>query len=302
MVGALTATAQEAVSQDAEQQPLAAESLLLDVLQTANGRFVAVGERGHVVLSDNAEEWQQAARVPTRSTLTSVTAVGDKLWAAGHDSVIIASEDGGENWTRQFFDPERQQPILDIHFFDENNGFAMGAYALMLRTRDGGQTWEEHYVSDEEWHLNGLVDLGQGQLIIAGEAGYSYISSDQGESWEVVELPYLGSMFSAVSNGDCVLAYGLRGNVQESCDAGASWSQLDSPTEASLAGGAMQNGSVMLVGNSGQLLERRSDGQFVATLHPSGMDFAAVLPLREGEWLLVGEGGTYRYPPREGAR
>ena len=69
---------------------------------------------------------------------------------------------------------------------------------------------------------------------------------------------------------------------------------------ASLAGGAVANGTLVMVGNSGQVLERGSDGQFRASLHPSGVDFSAVLSLGNGRWLLVGEEGTHRYPAREG--
>ncbi len=33
--------------------------------------------------------------------------------------------------------------------------------------------------------------------------------------------------------------------------------------------------------------------------HPSGVDFAGVIPLDEGRWLLVGENGSHVYPAGE---
>jgi photosystem II stability/assembly factor-like uncharacterized protein len=66
----------------AEMQPLSADSMLLDVIRVDH-RLVAVGERGHVVFSDDGKTWQQAEHVPTRSTLTSLFRVGDRLWAGG---------------------------------------------------------------------------------------------------------------------------------------------------------------------------------------------------------------------------
>ena len=52
---------------------LAAESSLLDVAH-AGSRIVGVGERGHVVLSDdNGKSWRQAKSVPTRAMLTGIT-------------------------------------------------------------------------------------------------------------------------------------------------------------------------------------------------------------------------------------
>ncbi len=34
-------------------------------------------------------------------------------------------------------------PFLDVWFEDENHGFVVGAYGMILRTQDGGQTWED---------------------------------------------------------------------------------------------------------------------------------------------------------------
>lgn len=284
---------------NAELLPLAPQSLLLDVVKTPDGRIVAVGERGHVVLSSDGAEWDQADLVPTRSTLTAVAAAGNSLWAGGHDSTIIFSADGGRTWELQNYDPERQQPIMDIYFFDEKNGFAIGAYGLMLRTYDGGITWEDQDIGGEGWHLNAIADLGAGNLVIAGEAGFSYYSNDGGDSWTPVEMPYPGSMFGVIAAGPCVTTFGLRGNVQESCDDGVSWQELETPVQYSLAGGAYRDGVTLLAGNSGQILIRREDGSFEAVLHPSGVDFAAVVPLDGGAWLLVGDEGSHIYDSKQ---
>ncbi|MEE4174043.1 MAG: YCF48-related protein [Xanthomonadales bacterium] len=284
----------------AERLPLAARSLLLDVTRDSEGRFVAVGERGHVVHSGDGREWTQAEHVPTRSTLTTVASQGNDLWAGGHDTAIIHSSDGGVTWDLVYYDPDRAQPVMDIHFVDAQTGYAIGAYGLMMKTLDGGQTWDEFEVSFDGWHLNGLIDLGDGRLLITGEKGFSYLSQDAGETWETIDMPYPGSMFGAVRTGGCIVVYGLRGNIQRTCDDGQSWEQLASPTENSLAGGAFREGETLLVGNSGQVVRIGADGAVSAEKHPSGVDFAAALPLDDGRWLLVGESGTHVYPALDG--
>ncbi|MGH8106256.1 MAG: WD40/YVTN/BNR-like repeat-containing protein, partial [Arenimonas sp.] len=120
----------------AEMKPLAAKTLLLDITQTNSGYF-AVGERGHVLTSVDAKSWTQIGNIPTRSTLTSIVAIDQKMWAGGHDGLIIASTDGGKTWVRQRVDifepgsadPTKGAPILDILFIDPNHGFAIGAYS-----------------------------------------------------------------------------------------------------------------------------------------------------------------------------
>ena len=283
----------------AELQPLATESLLLDIVRTPSGRLVAVGERGHVVLSDDkGMTWRQAKVVPTRSTLTAVTAVGGRLWAAGHDTVIITSGDGGETWTRQYYDPERQQAVMDIHFLDDQSGVALGAYGLYLVTEDGGESWNDEYVDEEnEYHLNDTVRLADGRRLIAGEAGYSYRSYDDGLSWEALEMPYIGSMWGAVAvGGDCVLFFGLRGHILETCDFGESWSELNVDTLSSLSGATYDADRTIIVGNSGVVLVREGEGPFEVNLHSSGVDFAAVIATGDGGYILVGEDGVHRFP------
>jgi photosystem II stability/assembly factor-like uncharacterized protein len=281
----------------AEHMPLATESMLLDITR-AGDTLVAVGERGHIVISTDGESWQQVEVVPTRSTLTSVFSVGNRLWAGGHDAVIITSGDGGETWTRQFFDPDRQQAVMDIYFTDENNGVAIGSYGLNLWTHDGGQTWEDAAVDAEnDFHLNSLVRFSDGRRLIAGEAGYSYRSYDDGETWEAIEMPYQGSMWGALkTNGGCVLFYGLRGHVLESCDFGSSWTELETGSESSISGAAEHDGLVLLAANSGTVLIRDDRGHFSVHHHSSGVDFSAVISLGDGNFLLAGEDGVHKYP------
>ena len=282
----------------AEHVPLATHSLLLDLVKAGN-RLLAAGERGHIILSDDGgKTWRQAQTVPTRSTLTTLFVIDDRIWAAGHDSVILTSSDGGENWTRQYFDPARQQPIMDLYFQDKSHGIAIGAYGLMLLTSDGGQSWEDGAVNDEDdAHLNAIIETSGGSLLIAGEAGFSYRSTDGGVTWVSMDMPYGGSMFGAVSTAEsCVLFYGLRGHVMRSCDDGDNWEELSTGSEATLLGAAGQDGQILLAGNGGVILVYNGADGFSSHLHSSGVDFSAVLGLGAGHFLLAGEDGTYFYP------
>lgn len=295
-----TAMGQDATELDidySERLPLANDSMLLDVTRAGNN-LVAVGERGHVIISADGKGWKQAEVVPTRATLTTVFATAGRLWAGGHDAVIITSGDGGNTWTREFFDPERQQAVMDIFFTDANNGVAIGSYGLYLKTTDGGQNWEDVTIDEEGgYHLNGMIRFEDGRRLIAGEAGYSYRSFDDGETWEMMDLPYLGSMWGAIRLDEaCVLFYGLRGNAMQSCDFGATWEELDTGIEASISGAAKHDGRLLLAANSGMLLIKDDSSGFNSVKHSSGVDFAAAFALDDGTFLLVGEEGVFTYP------
>lgn len=276
---------------DSEIQPKAAHSLLLDIAGTGDG-FVAVGERGHVLVSADGKTWTQA-KTPTRSTLTSVSARGASLWAAGHDGVIIHSADGGKTWQRQRVqpwsadsrEPTNGSPILDTLFVSDSEGYAVGAYSLLLKTVDGGASWTPlklggpaaaaptatasdsgvfddsmlELAAESDPHLNAIVRTEAGVLLVMGERGAGFRSADGGGSWSRIRLPYEGSMFGLLAlGGEKVLAFGLRGNVFESTDAGGSWRKVDSGTGNSLIGGAVTaDGSVVLVGGNGMLSVRK---------------------------------------------
>ena len=124
--------------------PLAAQSLLLDVAR-AGERLVAVGERGHILYSDDdGKTWTQSDAVPSRTMLTAVTfANSNEGWAVGHDEIILRTQDGGKNWLAANYRPESQQPLLDVWFENASHGLAVGAYGSVYETRDGGRTWAQ---------------------------------------------------------------------------------------------------------------------------------------------------------------
>ena len=107
-----SAAAESAPPEPAVASERAARSLLLGVAE-AGPRLVAVGHRGHVVLSDDGgESWRQARSVPTRASLTAVRFVDAREgWAVGHDAIILHSSDGGETWELQQFAPELEAPL-----------------------------------------------------------------------------------------------------------------------------------------------------------------------------------------------
>ncbi len=296
-------------------KPLASQSLLLDAAE-AGGLMVAVGERGHVLLSlDEGQTWRQVT-APTRSTLNAVFLHDDKLgWAVGHDAVILRTRDGGESWERLYWAPDLEQPLFDVWFKDADNGFAIGAYGLFLETADGGDSWEQRVLVEEEdedleadpyaftsaadLHLNHISKAASGKLYIAAEAGGAFRSDDDGATWEALAPPYEGSFFSCLPlAGDSVLLFGLRGHLFRSDDAGESWRTLETGTVALLTDGAqLPGGPVILTGLAGTLLISRDNGEsFSLAQQADRQGLATALPTSDGGLVLVGEFGVSRLP------
>ena len=139
------------------------------------------------------------------------------LAAIHHDLTILHSPDMGETWLVQFQDISSEKPFLDVLFFTESHGIAVGAYGAFYRTRDGGVTWQKElnasllhpddqaYLDEireldgEEFYLEELasilphfnrVTFANGILYMVGETGMIAQSQDQGMTWQRIEIDY----------------------------------------------------------------------------------------------------------------
>ncbi len=278
----------------AYRAPLAASSLLLDVA-VAGQDVMAVGQRGHILVSrDGGVTWTQA-EVPTRRMLCAVSVLdGQHAWVVGHDAIILHSTDSGQNWSRQHYAPEVEAPLFDVWFEDRLHGIAVGAYGLFLETFDGGQSWQPRSLSDAEPHHFAIARSPGGVLYIAGEFGTIFRSTDRGRSWQACPSPYRGSFFGLLALADeSVLVFGLRGNLYRSTDGGQNWQQLTTGTTAALLGGAQRaDGTVVIVGLSGCILISGADvEQFRLVTRPERTAMSTACELHSARLLILGEDG-----------
>lgn len=283
----------------------AVSNLLLDITQ-AGERLVAAGDRGHILYSDDGgASWMQA-KVPTRQLLTGIDFVDDKHgWAVGHDALILATADGGESWTAQYEDREREAPLLDVWFEDTQHGIAVGAYGALLETIDGGQSWEdisERLDNEDGYHLNAITHIQGSGLFVVGELGGMFRSADMGETWERVESPYQGSFFGVVGGSEpgVVVAFGLRGHLFRSIDFGDSWEGIElvngngNVLESGLAdGNLLRDGRIVVVGHGGAVLTSDDQGRsFKLFNRPDRRSLSGVTSDSQGNLILVGQGGV----------
>lgn len=247
------------------QVPAPAQAVVID-LARADGRLIAVGERGVIVFSDdNGQSWRQA-QVPVSVTLSAVQFVDAKRgWAVGHAGTVLATTDGGEHWSLQLNgaqaaeieskaaqsergsaqDPDAadirilnaerlladgpDKPFLALHFVDSKRGLVVGAYGLAFATQDGGATWQSligHIENPSQVHIYSIARKDH-LLFLAGEQGYVARSTDDGESFAQLQSPYNGSFFTANIRGDgALLVAGLKGHAYLSADSGDSFHRL----------------------------------------------------------------------------
>jgi len=285
-------------AESSEPAPLAAKALLLHVVRAGNN-LVAVGDRGHVVLTaDDGRTWTQSL-TPTRAMLTGVAFPDAQHgWAVGHDGVILATSDGGLTWTRQDDGKGLDAVWLDVLFRDALHGMVVGAYGKFLVTRDGGKSWTPGKPTEDEVHFNQISAGADGYLYLAGESGTVLVSSDGGGLWHKADVPYDGSLFGALPlDGARIITYGLRGHILRSDDHGATWEPLHSDVKVLImAGVRLRNGVIVLGGQGGNFFLSRDAGRSFTHWKPAdfGTSVADLAEAGDGALVAVGEAGAVR--------
>ena len=188
-------------------------------------------------------------------------------------------------------------PLLNVWFANDSDGYALGAYGIFLRTRDGGTTWAvegNRLENPDNYHLYDIARTSSGTVIVVGEAGTLLRSPDDGINWERVDAAYAGSYFGAVAaNDDSLLVYGLRGNVFRSVDQGVTWTQVETGDNRTLmCGAAGDDGSVILAGAAGAVLQSHDAGSSFSVVPTVGNRvYGGITFAPDGRVLLVGFGG-----------
>tara|TARA_R110001606_G_scaffold323656_1_gene470446 strand:+ start:1876 stop:2961 length:1086 start_codon:yes stop_codon:yes gene_type:complete len=288
--GVIAAVA-DAIDRPAIESNLGAHSVLMSVTSVGN-HFIAVGERGLILRSDDdGKSWRQLPS-PVSVTLTGVSFFNDKNgYAIGHGGIVLRTSNGGDDWkvqldgrqlaeellrqAEQSNDDEsvRQaqllladgpdKPFLDLLVLGRDHLVVVGAYGFAFESIDGGQTWGswmDRIDNPFGLHLYSIRKQGE-RMLIAGEQGFVALSMDDGQSFETIETPYEGSFFTAQLLGqDEIVLAGLRGNTLVSDDNGQHWKDIKNPISSSIMTSVIHSdGQVIMANQAGILLGLREN-------------------------------------------
>lgn len=332
-VGVPTASAgtfQDPLDTPAQTTRFAPQSQLSAVAR-AGTRLVAVGVRGLIVISDDdGRSWRQVPS-PVSSDLVAVRLVSARRgWAAGHDGVILATDDGGEHWVRQIdgratadllkahlgalaaggdaraarllkgvqlnYQGGPQVPVLDLWFENEQTGWAIGSFGTIVGTRDGGKTWEswvEKVDDDEMLHFNAIADVG-GNVYLASEKGALFRLDRARERFVRISTGYNGSFFGIVGTGAYVIAYGIGGSAYRSRDGGVTWQRLPTGVQGSFTSACvLEDGRLLLATQDGHLIVSGDQGNTFRQVAVGQPDlFTGIAPAGRNRVTLTGVNGV----------
>jgi len=248
----------------------------------------------NVEAPDNPEHAWRAQKA-SASLLLSVSGLnGQEIWVAGERGHILKRDDS-DAW--QQASVPTQVLLTAIDMFDDRYGWAVGHDAVILKTMDGGSSWQEVYKnSDEQRPLLDVTFRDQQKGIAVGAYGYYLYTQDGGRTWgdKLVneEHDFHLNAISQSAGGELYIA-GEAGSLYRSFDSGENWTTLVSPYEGSffdvLAWG---NDHVAVAGLRGHLYLSKDKGDNWRKI-PSTVQTSlnSMIRLKNGQLLVVGHAG-----------
>lgn len=231
------------VNAGGEPPQIVAEGIPHDMLYAVTldeDRGLAVGDSGLVLkTSDGGKSWSKEQNIPTDMALLTVVSRNDRCIAGGQSGLILTSEDC-VTWSKA--DSGTRERILGVDMNTAGIAYAVGSFGTVLKSTDGGVTWETLSVPWEqlrgesaEPHLYAVKVFGSGDVVVAGEFEL-VLRADSHGTWDVLHQGKR-SLFglSSLSNGQ-LYAVGQEGVILKSADQGLTWNELNSGTKAILTG------------------------------------------------------------------
>lgn len=296
-----------------QQSPMALSATLTAVHFATASHGWAVGHDGVVLHSADAGRTWTRQLDGRRSNAMLLAAANDRMSAAGaaNDAAALKRAEDALADARAAgkFGPSR--PLLSVWFKNVSEGFAAGAYGMLLRTRNGGADWQlwSHRVDNPDaYHFNSIVATAAGTLLIAGEAGHVWRSNDGGESWQTLATGYSGPLYGALgvaneSGGEELLAFGFKGKLFRLPAKTTQWRSVASGTTKHLTAGiVLPSGEPVLVAQDGAVLLGDRHGAAFTPLATVPLAATAVAASPDGRLAVSGAGGAKLVPVGAPAR
>jgi photosystem II stability/assembly factor-like uncharacterized protein len=251
----------------------------------------------HIASEDQGPKWEQVGDLPVENyAAIDFPSGGTEGWISGAGVSLFHTTDGGQNWEKyvdnMLYHQEHHNWLYDVSFSNDMQiGIAVGMKGLIMRTHDGGVSWQRPTTRpDLDFGTPVINDSGQvigeitarhserhggvylsvefvtdTDILAARTAGLIDYSDNGGETWHPVEIDHDGYPDVNGLSIDPVTgkawAVGGRGLINFSSDMGRTWTRQVAGTARSLLDVDMVNDRVgWIVGEGGRILHTVDGG------------------------------------------
>ena len=177
--------------------------------------------------TDGGETWQSQFQNIAGIRLQSICFIGDTGWAVGYNAslkgFILKTTNMGLNWFVQL-NNNLNRAFNDVYFYNTSEGIISGR-GQILRTTNGGESW----AVKESAFYPADISRFDSLTFIPADSGKIYISSDEGETWDLKNACDDAWLYSSTFiNNKKSVAVGLYGTIIITTDGGQNWSPISS--------------------------------------------------------------------------
>jgi photosystem II stability/assembly factor-like uncharacterized protein len=249
------------------------------------------------------------------------------IWAAGSDSRLLKSTDGGQHYTRLLVEGDHQLDFRGIQAISEKVAYVMstgpGKLSRIYKTRYGGDTWRlQFFGSRPQFSLDAIACVSERECFALADpvdGKFVLLSTTDGEHWKELPgdsmPPALPGESASAARGSCLTIFDHReiyfvtghgaARVFHSPDLGRTWTVTDTPiAKSNSSAGAFsiaRSGNVLVVVGGDSSGDAGSEGTAAYSVdegatwnlaaRPPGAFRSGVAFLDRNTLLSVGPGG-----------
>ncbi|MEN8224795.1 MAG: YCF48-related protein [Bacteroidota bacterium] len=275
-------------------------SNLIDAHFISDDEGWIVGTDGTIMHTvDGGDNWESQHSNPDESLWSIFFIDNNEGWACGW-SEIYHTVDAGQNWDQQEV-PYVMGDLMDVFFINHDTGWIVGTYKIVLKTTDGGESWEKIQNSIGDGKCFFRVDFWDelhgcavGNVWNGSTEGFVMVTDDGGLSWTettpansdwLTDVEYYNSMV--------IWTCGYDGNVWRSLDGGYTWFNEYYGSDSFDAIHFFDDDNGMLMTGNSVLLSFDGGDNWDSTayIYPSFNSFHAFMSWESSKGVAVGYDG-----------
>lgn len=204
-------------------------------------------------LSANAQLELSSTPTGTKSSLRGLCAASESIcWVSGSEGTVLRTTDSGNSWENISPKGYEELQFRDIHAFGKDTALILsaGLPAVICKTVDGGKSWKEVYINENEGVFFDAMDFWDNHRGIAfSDAPEEHLliitTKDGGETWNELPQKNAPQVFphqgGFAASGTCINTFGQNSaliglggpeaTILLTNDFGNSWTKTTAPLD-----------------------------------------------------------------------
>lgn len=246
----------------------------------------------------------------TQAMMLSAARAGKRIVAVGDHGIVLLSDDNGASFRQSRTVPVRST-LNAVTFADDKTGWAVGHWGVVLKTSDGGESWQvqrSDTAIDQPLFSVHFKDRNEGWA--TGLWSSMLATKDGGKTWTAIKLPAppgggkadrnLLKIFA--NNKGTLFVAAEQGTVLRSDDNGANWTYLNTGYKGTFwTGTALEDGTLLVGGLRGTMYRSADGGNSWQALSTSVKNSVTDFAEAGGKVFAVGLDGVFLESSDSGA-